>query len=153
MIDYNCDKCGQAMSSPDKMAGGYETCPTCGARNAVPLPGAPADTAWGQGAVAVTAPARTAARTSPRRPVSHVSHAATIPESALRVFGHLMIAGSVCAFIFFMWVSFKTDRATPALVGLLYAVAGLAAATWYFAAGIALRYLRKILTALERQQK
>ena len=30
MIDYKCPKCGEAMSSPDSMAGGKETCPSCG---------------------------------------------------------------------------------------------------------------------------
>jgi len=45
MIDLYCPKCGEAMSSPDSMAGKSETCPACGNVATVPKaesPGKPA---------------------------------------------------------------------------------------------------------------
>ena len=36
MIEFNCPKCGEAISSPDSLVGMNETCPTCGDECQVP---------------------------------------------------------------------------------------------------------------------
>ncbi len=47
MIDFVCPKCGAALSSPSGLAGGRETCPTCGnvcrVPSALDSPSAPLD--------------------------------------------------------------------------------------------------------------
>jgi DNA-directed RNA polymerase subunit RPC12/RpoP len=164
-IRYKCPNCGTKLEALGSRSGQAETCPACRGRHRVPLSKQQLST-WRQQEQArhqqggQSAPPRMPAQQAParqRQPAEllrlSLPAGATLTELVLSLLGCLCVAtGIVSAILFVVYVP---SEGAPLwwLYPLALAFLGFLTGVPYFAARLALQYLRRIGNAAERGQQ